>query len=178
MGLFSKKKKELPPPPPPYVPHQDHSGAQKNESVQVPRPPLSPKSAHAEPSPAPQQASAVGTEQDTLHIPPIHSADSVTQVHTPPEQLEQPKDVPADTYKPKTLDDTHPSPLFVGVSDYETILEGVEGIKQGLGETEGHVAKILELKQKQERTLDDWQHHLEEIQKKLTYVDEVIFRSR
>jgi hypothetical protein len=66
-------------------------------------------------------------------------------------------------------------PLFVSVQDYQAILDGVNSIRSKLSATEDSFRKLHEVKASQDKGLEDWRASLEDIQRKLTYVDEVLF---
>ena len=66
-------------------------------------------------------------------------------------------------------------PLFVSVQDYEAILNSVNSIKEKLSEAESSFQKLQTIKKEQEQGLEDWRLTLEDVQRKLTYVDDVLF---
>ncbi|MBI4145343.1 hypothetical protein HY493_04015 [Candidatus Woesearchaeota archaeon] len=70
---------------------------------------------------------------------------------------------------------TDEGPLFVSVQDYQTILNSVNMIRSKLGDAEDSFKKLHDIKQGQEKELEDWRSTLEDVQRKLTYVDEVLF---
>jgi len=188
---IAQPQEELPSPPPQYIPQEETV-----EETQEPVLDLEPETIPEPPS----------VEEDPLHIPPISLARPIKEKppveikpetkidHNPAEMHPapiEPRQYTADTtpyeeesheeefHHAEILDEPQtPSPLFVSANDYQTILSGIEGIKKRLGETEGHVARVLDIKQRQERVIDDWRHHLEDVQKRLSYVDEVIFRAK
>ncbi|HSU72504.1 MAG TPA: hypothetical protein VLJ21_01500 [Candidatus Binatia bacterium] len=66
-------------------------------------------------------------------------------------------------------------PLFVSVQDYQMILNGVTAIKSKLSATDESFKKLHDVKAAQEKQLELWRQSLEDVQRKLTYVDEVLF---
>ncbi len=66
------------------------------------------------------------------------------------------------------------NPIFVSVEDYNKINSHLSNLKSRLKEAEDTVNKLESLKAEQESALDSWMQSLEEIEKKITKVDEVI----
>jgi|GEM_PF-5950929 len=177
MGLFSRNKKEEKlgpiPAPPPYVPANQDAVPSDVAQGSSP-PPLFPQ------TPPLQNQEPEERVSDPTPIPNIRFA----QMDPDREQkraamLETPiRLTDPSIARPRSIDERTPSPLFVSLNDYQRIVEGIEQMKQTLGQTEGHISKIVELKTRQEKAVDDWRHHLEEVQKKLSYIDEVVFQTR
>lgn len=65
-------------------------------------------------------------------------------------------------------------PVFVSVEDYNKINEHVSKLRSRLKEAEDTVEKLEHLKEEQSNALESWMQSLEEIEKKITKVDEVI----
>ena len=65
-------------------------------------------------------------------------------------------------------------PLFVSVQDYQEILNGIQTTKQALEEAEEVITKLNDLKNAQEHIFEDWKNQMEDVERKLSYVDEVI----
>lgn len=91
-----------------------------------------------------------------------HIPSAEHEEHDEPEQ--QPLHLPA-----------RAGPLFVSVQDYQAILNSVNGIRARLNDADESFKKLNEIKASQDKQLDDWRGYLENVQKKLTYVDEVLF---
>jgi hypothetical protein len=66
-------------------------------------------------------------------------------------------------------------PLFVSVQDYQAILDNLNNMKAKLKEADESFDNLNKLKTEQKAKFDSWRKNLEDVQKKLTYVDEVIF---
>lgn len=66
-------------------------------------------------------------------------------------------------------------PLFVGVQDYQQLLNSVASIKGKLAETDDSFKKLSDIKTAQDKALEDWHAVLGNVQKKLSYVDDVLF---
>ncbi len=65
-------------------------------------------------------------------------------------------------------------PMFVSVEDYNKINDHLSKLRSRLKEAEETVDKLEELKKEQEEALDSWMQSLEDIERKITKVDEVI----
>lgn len=66
-------------------------------------------------------------------------------------------------------------PIFVGVQDYQLLLNSVASIKAKLAETDDSFKKLNDIKTAQDKALEDWHAVLGNVQKKLAYVDDVLF---
>jgi len=89
---------------------------------------------------------------------------------------------PAPKVFDKTIEEELPSkkvrsrlkPIFVGVDDYNEIMNHTNVIRSKLLEAEDFAKKLNHLKSDENKLLDKWQSKVEEIDKKLTYVDKVV----
>ncbi len=84
--------------------------------------------------------------------------------------MEEPK-----TSRAKPLVRKEAGSAFVSVGDYETIMESIGTIQHNIEETEQHLTRMTDLSNTEEKILDQWRNHLEDMEKKLSYVDQVIF---
>lgn len=66
------------------------------------------------------------------------------------------------------------APLFVSMQDYKEIINGINTTKDSLEEAEVIVARLNDLKIAQERIFEDWKNQLEDIERKISYVDEIV----
>ena len=65
--------------------------------------------------------------------------------------------------------------VFISVADYQDIMEHMTKTQQNIEESEQLLARLGELTNTEESLLDEWRGHLEDMEKKLSYVDQVIF---
>ncbi len=68
-------------------------------------------------------------------------------------------------------------PVFVSVEDYQAVLEHVNKMKELLADAEGHMKTLQGIKTHQEKELESWRRQLEDAEKKLSYVDELLFQA-
>jgi len=68
-------------------------------------------------------------------------------------------------------------PLFVESNDYKSILTGINTVKRRIKEAEVIFDNLQILKKDQEKLFKTWQNELEDIQRKLVYVDKTIFEA-
>jgi hypothetical protein len=68
-------------------------------------------------------------------------------------------------------------PLYVPVEDYKAVLDGTEHVRNNLKEATDVLGRLNELKNEEDREFEKWRGELEDIQRKLTYVDKIIFES-
>lgn len=129
------------------------SKKKEQESVSLPPPPMPDDEMEAPEAPAPEE------------IEPISAPEPVKiEVIEEDEAPEKPR---------KAL--SKEGPVFVSMQDYQAILSGVNSIKSKLGEVDDSFKKLNHIKAGQEKELEDWRKALEDVQRKLTYVDEVLF---
>ncbi len=67
-----------------------------------------------------------------------------------------------------------PRPTFVAVDDYKRIINDTNIIRSKLIAADDFVKKLSDLKNEEERAIDRWRHQLEDVEKKLNYVDHLI----
>jgi len=136
------------------------------------------------PPPQPRQAPLLPTE-----FPPIKPAQEVPPVQTP---------FPQQTFKPPMIVETKPQPkrvvlpkpvekapvlhtptkqLFISVSDYKRILAGVNNVRSKLGEADEVLSQLNSIKNQEQQHFERWRMQLEDIEKKLSYVDQVIAKA-
>ncbi len=78
-------------------------------------------------------------------------------------------------YKPESF---VKKPIFVNVDDYKVLLGDISEIKNSLGGLNLSVAKIKNLKDKEDTEFKNWQLALEDMKKKFLFVDELLFESK
>ncbi|MEK6822283.1 MAG: hypothetical protein AABY13_00515 [Nanoarchaeota archaeon] len=66
-------------------------------------------------------------------------------------------------------------PLFVSVQDYQEVLGSIGYVRNKLGEADELVKKLNSLKVSEEKEFEAWRAQLEDLQRKLAYVEDVIF---
>jgi len=73
------------------------------------------------------------------------------------------------------MDITKEVPVYVKIDDYKDILEIVGLIKNKISETRSALQKLVELKAQEEQELEHWRQELDEIQRKVEYIDKALF---
>jgi hypothetical protein len=66
-------------------------------------------------------------------------------------------------------------PVFVKINDYKEILDIVDVMKQKLKETKMSLLRIKELKGQEDQEVQEWEKNIEEITKRLTFIDSAFF---
>lgn len=181
LKLFKKKKKGsklgLPPPLPP------------DEAVKKPLGDLPPIFADADVSSNEEEMPELQfpempeemPEENELPVPPMPR---MPPVEKPFPRFEK---EPAPKVFDKTIEEELPSkniirprlkPIFVGVDDYKMIVNNTNVIRSKLLEAEDFAKKLNHLKHEEVKLLDKWQTRIEEIDKKLNYVDKVVGKSK
>lgn len=173
LSVFKKKKaKTMDLPPPPMPVDQDMPELPEIEAPPAPdvvQPPV-------EPSPLPQQQ-----EWQAPPAPePIREPEPTFEM---PQEITPPEMSPMETV---TVDEPEAilprrdpvSPLFVSTNDYQAILDGIAEIRTTLGDSENILSRLTEIKNTQEKVFSNWKTHLEDIERKISYVDAIIAKSQ
>ena len=180
---------DLPPPPPPPAKGLD---IELGDLIPPPAPDRRfPQAPLPEPfAPAPSafreaQESSIppvsAENQPTVMIPPAHEEAPIMEQHPLelpdlPELEEALVQEPTISSPRRTVSADAIKPMFISVEDYQEILNSINVIKDALRDTEESMNRLNELKNTQEKILEDWRGHLEDAERKITYVDQVIFR--
>jgi hypothetical protein len=182
--LFKKKKKDskvvLPPPLPPekipempkgdlppIIPDQELPSPIEGENIPELEFPVMPKE----------------EEQPMLPPPPKPRMPEDFAVKKPLPKFE----LGVPTVFDKTIEEELPSkkiirprlkPIFVGVDDYKLITNNTNVIRSKLLEAEDFAKRLNHLKQKETKILDKWQTRIEDIDKKLNYIDKLVSKAQ
>jgi len=66
-------------------------------------------------------------------------------------------------------------PVFVRIDDYKDILDVISMIKNKISDAKETLGKINELKNEEDAELELWQTGIEEIERKVDFVDRTLF---
>ncbi len=66
-------------------------------------------------------------------------------------------------------------PIFVRIEDYKDVLDIVGMLKTKIEEAKKTLAKIEELKEKEDSELAEWKAEIGDVEKKIDYIDHVLF---
>lgn len=69
-------------------------------------------------------------------------------------------------------------PAFVAVNDYKRIINDTNTIRAKLMDAESFIKRLSDIKNEEERTFDKWRNQLEDVEKKLSYVDQLIAQAQ
>ena len=69
-------------------------------------------------------------------------------------------------------------PIFVSVNEYKNILNNANALRARLLTAEEHMNKLTEIKKMEEKAFGSWRAKLEDLDKKLAYVDNLITKAR
>lgn len=156
-GFLKKKQEEIPMPPPPPIPtitpeiQGDFESIRPTEAPEFEMPePEIPELPPALPAPRP----AMGRDRFSAELEPAK------------EKEEKPIEV-----RPSL------KPTFVAIEDYKRIINDTNTIRAKLMEAENFVRKLGDLKNEEERAFEKWRTQLEDVEKKLGYVDQLIAKA-
>ncbi len=184
MGLFNLMKKRrseelpLPPPPPPALtpmlrgdiePIRAETPSQE-EHFEPPLPEL-PRAL-----PGPTQDSTAGAWKPSVSGPLEQSSAGEREVRIfdrtiAAEAVEEEQPV-RETVR------ASPKPSFVAVEDYKRIINDTNTIRSKLMDAENFVRRLSDLKNEEERAFEKWRTQLEDVEKKLNYVDHLIAKAQ
>lgn len=68
------------------------------------------------------------------------------------------------------------SPVFVKIDEYQDVLEIIGIVKDKIEEARSTLGKINELKNDEDGELEMWNSKLEEIEKKIEFIDKSLFQ--
>jgi len=71
-----------------------------------------------------------------------------------------------------------PKPTFVAIEDYKRVINDTNTIRSKLMDAENFVRRLSDLKNEEERAFEKWRTQLENVEKKLNYVDKLIARAQ
>ncbi|HLD88910.1 MAG TPA: hypothetical protein VI894_01760 [Candidatus Nanoarchaeia archaeon] len=66
-------------------------------------------------------------------------------------------------------------PIYVNISDYKKSIDAVNDARKILNETEAHILKIGEIESQKQKANAKYQDRVEDIQRKLIFLDKTIF---
>lgn len=66
-------------------------------------------------------------------------------------------------------------PVFVKIEDYKDVIDIMELIKNKVNEANSILEKIRELKSQEDAELELWNSNLEDVERKIAYIDKTLF---
>ena len=66
-------------------------------------------------------------------------------------------------------------PVFIKIDDYKDVIDVMELIKNKILEANGVLEKIRRLKAEEDAELELWNSNLEDIERKISYIDRTLF---
>jgi hypothetical protein len=191
MGIFSRKKKpesmDLPPPPTPEELAGETIGRMKQPAASA-----RPAKKYVLPPPPEVLLAQMPEKMDfkgdfpsirgssrefpplPKGLPPLQDLPSPEELEAGAGKFEAPLRI-AEEARGELLARKEVKPIFVEVSDYKEMMERGKAIRNTLKDAEDAVARLEILKAEEERIVSEWKKQLEDVEKKISYVDEVVF---
>ncbi|GIU69411.1 MAG: hypothetical protein KatS3mg002_0647 [Candidatus Woesearchaeota archaeon] len=69
------------------------------------------------------------------------------------------------------------APVFVKIDNYREVLDILDVMKKKIKETKSEIAKIKELKFQEDQELAEWERNINEISKRVAFIDSAFFDS-
>lgn len=66
-------------------------------------------------------------------------------------------------------------PVFVKIENYKEVLDILDVMKKKLKETKQELIKVKELKSQEDQELQEWEKNVNEISKRLSFIDSAFF---
>ncbi len=66
-------------------------------------------------------------------------------------------------------------PVFIKIDDYKDVIDVMELIKNKIIEANGVLEKVRRLKAEEDAELELWNSNLEDIERKISYIDRTLF---
>jgi len=182
MGLFGKKKKEemdVPPPPPPEEDEGALPAMPEEKKEELPELPPIEAETHL-PSELPEIKPG-GEKEEKPSMPEFPSAPEKEEYEKEEEAEEEPEMPEAPAEMPKeereiSVVRPEEGPKFIPVTKFQTVLTEAEEIKSSIKETDEVISRVKTLRDEEQKTFDKWRAHLEGVEKKLNYIDSMIFK--
>lgn len=74
--------------------------------------------------------------------------------------------------------DRREMPIYVKLDEYKDILDIINLLKNKIEEAKSILGKINELKNEEDSELELWKNKLEEVERKVGYIDKTLFEPR
>lgn len=158
------------PPAPPEVPRFPAS-----ESIDMP--PEMPQDIGMKMDDVPMPEIPSGMEMPDMNEPIVAepTADELIEEPTEPFTMANTEFEEAPTYEePRKLNVDEP--IFVEVQHYKALMDEISTVKNRLKESADVLQKVADLKESQEADFEKWHNTLQDIQRKLIFVDKTLFR--
>ena len=68
--------------------------------------------------------------------------------------------------------------VFVKIEEYKEILDILDVIRNKIDKAKGTLAKISELKDEEDQKIESWSRNLDEVEKKVNFIDRTLFEPR
>lgn len=198
MAIFDflkRKERELPLPPPPLPPAPQGRVQGDFEQIRAPplqqmrewQPPVSQEEHHDEElhaglPPLPPMPPLMGEHEEGHHdeqlLLPAPAGDEEVVFDRTVQAQKSSSEMrpPAPAREPVSRE--LPRKAFVSVNDYKQILTETNMVRQRLMSADNFVKKLTDLKVEEERSLERWRSQLEDVEKKLAYVDQLIEKAQ
>ena len=166
MPLFPEIPKSVPPPQPPIPKELPSPFIEeiKDVGMEAPRPAVKPVMARSSPPPLPafpETKRKIGAEE----IASIERMES--------------REVGKERKELRELKKRHPTKtIFVEINDFKELLEDLGDVREHLNEHEAILDKLMSIKNETDKHYDKWNAHLNDLQRKLLFIDKTIFETK
>lgn len=175
MGLFSRKKKgkemDIPPPPPTEGEEMPEIGIPKEEELSFP-----------EPSPGeemPELPPLEPEEHIKSELPPIRPKKLEKQPAKMPEFPSMPEEEAPKKLEKEVAEEVEAEekgPRFLKSAGYRNIMTEMSDARDSLKKLDSTIKSMEKIKEAEDREFQRWRIGLEDAEKKLSYVDRIIFK--
>ncbi|GEM_PF-1910581 len=112
--------------------------------------------------------------QDFIEKKEMPVAEPVPEMPVP--EIELPSRIIEEPFKREMNREMNTSkPIFVNFNKYRSVLKEISSIREFVAVANNSMANLNSLKTAEDSELDEWRLRLEDIERKLVYMDEVLF---
>ena len=174
MGVFDIFKKrdkqlDLPPPPPPELLNQNKL---PEDDLELPELPPLAELPHLPNAPNEKYEIPLLEDQERS-LPPLEVMPSLEEPIRTNESEET-----IDLTKKQDNNNKERGPIFIKVDDYRNVLESINIVRNKLNESDYIVEALNDLRNKVDAEFENWREDLEEMQRKVMYMDKVLFEGK
>jgi division protein CdvB (Snf7/Vps24/ESCRT-III family) len=73
------------------------------------------------------------------------------------------------------MDEQREMPIFVKIDEYKDILDIMDLLKNKIAETKAVMGRLNDIKNEEDAELDQWRNQLDEIDKRINFIDRTLF---
>ena len=149
--------------------NDQQSISSNTNELEIPAPPPNTESLTTDSYEIPSAPSATETSKALPHEQTITSSEINYEIEDSLIKQEKENIIERRTHK------SYDKPIFVEVNDYKQILDYINEIKNNIKKSDNILTTLQDIKSAKEKEFEKWHNVLEDIQRKLIYIDNTLF---